>query len=118
LIAVFTVWLFVVYGQISVNNFDPYHAYYIPYTSTFTNQPIKHVNDETAAQQSGETVEFKNNPNIRDLFYRGAIFLRIKQLESTTASLARQLKGKKKSCKLSKPVTLKYYLKIKINLNR
>ncbi|EFX82175.1 hypothetical protein DAPPUDRAFT_316776 [Daphnia pulex] len=93
LIAVFSVWLFVVYGQIPVNNFDPYHAYYNPYTSTFTNQPIRHVNDGTAAQQSGETGEFKNNPSIRDLFYQGAIFLRIKQLEATTASLARQLKG-------------------------
>jgi hypothetical protein len=96
LIAVFSVWLFVVYGQIPFNNFDPYHAYYIPYTSTFTNQPIKHVNDGTAAQ-SGGTTEFKNHPNIRDLFYQGGIFLRIRQLEETTASLASQLKGKKKS---------------------
>jgi hypothetical protein len=93
LIAVFSVWLFVVYGQIPFNNFDPYHAYYIPHTSTFTNQPIKHVNDGTAAQ-SGGTTEFKNHPNIRDLFYQGVIFFKIKQLEATTASLARQLKGK------------------------
>jgi hypothetical protein len=96
LIAVFSVWLFVVYGQIPFNNFDPYHAYYIPYTSTFTNQPIKHVNDGTAAQ-SGETGEFKINPSIRNLFNQGSIFLRIRQLEETTASLASQLKGKKKS---------------------
>jgi hypothetical protein len=96
LIAVFSVWLFVVYGQIPVNNFDPYHAYYNPYTSTFPNQPIKHVNGGTAAQ-SGETIEFKINPSIRDLFYQGGIYLRIKQLEATTASLASQLKGNKKS---------------------
>jgi hypothetical protein len=92
LIAVFSVWLFAVYGQIPFNNFDPYHAYYIPHTSTFTNQPIRHVNDGTAVQ-SGETGEFKNHPSIRDLFYQGAIFFKIKQLEATTASLARQLKG-------------------------
>jgi hypothetical protein len=96
LIAVFSVWLFAVYGQIPFNNFDPYHAYYNPYNSTFTNQPIRHVNDGTAAQ-SGETGEFKNHPNIRDLFYQGAIFLRLKKIEATTASLASQLKGKKKS---------------------
>jgi hypothetical protein len=96
LIAVFSVWLFAVYGQIPFNNFDPYHAYYIPHTSTFTNQPIQHVNDGTAAQ-SGETGEFENNPSISDLYYRGGIFLRIRQLEETTASLASQLKGNKKS---------------------
>jgi hypothetical protein len=40
-----------------------------------------------------------NQPNIRNFFGNAVISLRIKQLEATTASLTRQLKGIKKRMK-------------------
>lgn len=87
----------VVYGQLPLNNFDPYHhPYYIPYTSTFINQPATQINDKTEARGTGE---LGNQQNLRNFFgnsFNSAISLKIKQLEETTASLARQLKGMKK----------------------
>jgi hypothetical protein len=84
----------VVYGQLPLNNFDPYlHPYYIPYTSTFINQPATQINDKTEARGTGE---LGNQQNLRNFFGNSAISLKIKQLEETTASLARQLKGMKK----------------------
>jgi hypothetical protein len=42
------------------------------------------------------TGELGNQQNLRNFFGNSAISLKIKQLEETTASLARQLKGMKK----------------------
>jgi hypothetical protein len=85
----------VVYGQLPLNNFDPYHhPYYIPYTSTFINQPaITQINDKMEARGTGE---LGNQQNLRNFFGNSAISMKIKQLEETTASLERQLKGMKK----------------------
>jgi hypothetical protein len=66
---------------------------------TLQRLPINPLNTLMTERQLSlaKLVNSKINPSIRNLFNQGSIFLRIRQLEETTASLASQLKGKKKS---------------------